>query len=82
MRTEEIVKMVNDQGWEAVVSKDEEPNTDEVKITTHGKTWFVWNNPEWTEVQCYDLPDGGYDGVYVKDIAYLFIRMLKDIFEI
>lgn len=53
-------------------------DTDYVAIRFDGITWHVWLNPEWTEMQCYDLPNGGYDGFYVDTAGEVFEQVMKN----
>ncbi len=57
---------------------DCDPDTDEVVITYNCITWYVWLAPNYTELQCYDLPDGGYDGMYIDSIADLLDHVMED----
>lgn len=63
---------------EIVVCPNEEPDTDEVHINFASLNWYVWINLDWCEIQCYDLPDGGYDGYYVNSPDEVFERVLFD----
>lgn len=50
----------------------------EVNIKLDGLKWFVWLAPDSTEVQCYDLPNGGYDGLYINSADELLDIVLTD----
>lgn len=78
MTQQEVLKVFEGFKFDIQVYPNEEPDTDEVCIKIAGLTWFVWINPKWCEIQCYDLPDGGYDGLYVKTPAEVFERVLMD----
>ena len=78
MTQKEVLNVLDGFKFEVKVYPNEDPDTDEVRICFAGLTWYVWINPEWCEIQCYDLPDGGYDGYYVNSPDEVLERVLFD----
>lgn len=79
MTKEDVLNVFDGFKVEKTVYQHEgDPDTDEVRICFAGLTWYVWINPEWCEIQCYDLPDGGYDGLYVDTPDEVLDQVLTD----